>query len=61
MHDISILDVKDTEYNKTVPANIGTNIICEYTEYRSKADMPLEWQTALDSLCDSAIPVKNHE
>ena len=58
VHGIPILVVKDTEYNKTVPAIIGTNIIREYTEYRSKADTPLEWQTALDSLCDSAIPVK---
>ena len=46
MNGIPIL-VKDTEYNKTDPATIGTNIICEYTEYRSKADTPLEWQTAL--------------
>ena len=58
MHCIPILLVKDTEYNKTVPAIIGTNIIREYTEYRSKADTPFEWQTALDSLSDSAIPVK---
>ena len=58
MHGIPILVVKDTEYNKTVPAIIGTNIIREYTEYRSKADTPLEWQTALDSLSDNAIPVK---
>ena len=58
MHGIPIFLVKDTYYNKTVPAIIGTNIIPEYTEYRSKADTPLEWQTALDSLSDSAIPVK---
>ena len=58
MHGIPILIVKDTGYNKTVPAIIGTNIIREYTEYRSKADTPLEWQTALDSLSDNAIPVK---
>ena len=42
MHGIPILVVKYTEYNKTVPAIIGTNIIREYTEYSSKADTPLE-------------------
>ena len=46
----------DTEYNKTVPGIIRANIIREYTEYRSKADTPLVWQTALGSLCDSAKP-----
>ena len=61
MHGIPILVVKDTEYNKTFPAIIGTNIIREYTEYRSKAYTPLEWQTALDSLSDSALPVKKHK
>ena len=50
--------VKDTEYNNTVPAIIGTNIIREYAEYRSKAESPPGWQTALDILSDSAIPVK---
>ena len=35
MHGIPLLVVKDTEYNKTVPAIIGTNIIREYTEYHS--------------------------
>ena len=44
MHGIPILVVKDTEYYKTVPAIIGTNIIREYTEYSSKADSPLEWK-----------------
>ena len=57
-HSVPILVVKDTEYNNTVPAIIGTNIIREYAEYRSKADTPSGWQTALDSLSDSVIPVK---
>ena len=57
-HSVPILVVKDTEYNNTVPAIIVTNIIREYAEYRSKADSPTGWQTALDSLSDSAIPVK---
>ena len=56
--DHPILVVKDTEYNNTFPAIIGTNISRDYAEYRSKADTPPGWQTALDSLCDSAIPVK---
>ena len=58
MHGIPILVVKDTDFNKTVPVIIGTNIICEFSDCRSKADTPFEWQTALDSLCDNSIPVK---
>ena len=40
MHCIPILVVKDIDYNRTVPAIIGTNIIHEYTEYHSKGDTP---------------------
>ena len=58
VHGIPILVVKDTDFNKTVPVIIGTNIIREFSDCRSKADTPLEWQTALDSLCDNSIPVK---
>lgn len=58
MHGIPILVVKDTDFNKTVPVIIGTNIIREFTAHRSKPDTPLEWQTALDSLSDNVIPVK---
>ena len=58
MHGIPILVVKDTDFNKTVPVIIGTNIIREFSDCRSKPDTPMEWQTALDSLCDNSIPVK---
>ena len=58
-HGIPILVVKDTDYNKVVPAIIGTNIIREFTEHRFDTDIPEAWLTALDSLCDSAIPVKS--
>ena len=58
-HGIPILVVKDTAYNKSIPAIIGTNIIREFTEQRFNADIPDAWQTAFDSLCDSAIPVKS--
>ena len=57
-YSVPILVVKDTENNNIVQAIIGTNIIREYTESRSKADSPSGWQTALDSFSDSAIPVK---
>lgn len=39
-------------------AIIGIHIICEYVEYCCKADTLPSWQTALDILSDSAIPVK---
>ena len=58
MHGVPILVVKDTAFNQSVPVIIGTNIIREFQAYRSKPDTPLEWQTALDSLIDNAIPVK---
>ena len=58
LHDIPILVVNDTDFNRTVPAIIGTNVIREYRELRSKSNTPVEWQTALDNLCDSAIPVR---
>ena len=57
-HGIPILVVKDTEFNKTVPAIIGTNIIREFRQDRFKPDLPEAWQSALDGLCDNAIPVK---
>ena len=57
MHGVPIL-VKNTAFNESVPVIIGTNIIREFQAYRSKPDTPLEWQTALDSLIDNAIPVK---
>ena len=58
-HGIPILVVKDTDYNKVVPAIIGTNIIREFTEHRFDTDIPEAWLTALDSICNSAIPVKS--
>ena len=58
LHDIPILVVNDTDFNRTVPAIIGTNVIREYRELRSESNTPVEWQTALDNLCDSAIPVR---
>ncbi|MCG8044919.1 MAG: RNase H-like domain-containing protein [Candidatus Thiodiazotropha endolucinida] len=58
-YGVPILVVKDTEYNKSVPAIIGTNIIREYVEQCSNTDTPVEWKTALDSVTDSAIPVKS--
>ena len=58
-HGLPILVVKDTDYNKAVPAIIGTNIIHEFTEQRFNTDIPEAWLTAIDSLCNSAIPVKS--
>ncbi|MCG7876441.1 MAG: pol polyprotein, partial [Candidatus Thiodiazotropha endolucinida] len=58
-YGVPILVVKDTEYNKSVPAIIGTNIIREYVEQCSNTDTPVEWKTALNNVTDSAIPVKS--
>ena len=55
---IPLLVVGDTEYNSRVPIIIGTNVIrqCKYSS--GSSDIPAEWQTAFDSLCDTTIPVK---
>lgn len=34
-YGVPISVVKDTEYNRTFPDIIGTNLICEYIEHRS--------------------------
>ena len=58
LHGIPILVVNDTDFNMAVPAIIGINVIREYKDFRSKSNTHVEWQTALDNLCDSAIPVR---
>lgn len=57
-YGVPMLVVKDTYYNRSVPAIIGTNIIPECMEHCSNSDTTVEWKTALDSVSDSAIPVK---
>ena len=51
--------MKDTDYNKVVPAIISTNIFCVFTEHRFDTDIPEAWLTAIDGLCDSVVPVKS--
>ena len=55
---VPLLIVSDTEYNQTVPAIIGTNVIRLFKQDNSSSSMPVEWQTAFDSICDDGIPVK---
>ncbi|MCW4250032.1 MAG: RNase H-like domain-containing protein [Candidatus Thiodiazotropha endolucinida] len=55
---VPVLVVADTEYNSQVPAIIGTNVIRLCKQSNHKTDVPNEWQTAFDSLCDDTIPVR---
>ena len=53
-----LLVVPDTKYIKEVPIIIGTNVIRLCKADVSENNVPSEWQTASDSLCDDVIPVK---
>lgn len=57
-YNVPLLIVANTEYNSKVPSIIGTNVIrlCKQSSFGS--DIPGEWQSAFDSLCDDAIPVR---
>lgn len=53
-----ILIVPSTEYNKSVPAIIGTNMIRECANQCKQEEIqevPIEWQTAFSSLSGSSI------
>ena len=56
--NVPLLVVSDTEYNKDVPIIVGTNVIRLCKASVPTSDVPVEWQTAFDSMCDDAIPVK---
>ena len=56
--NVPLLVVSDTEYNKDVPIIVGTNVIRLCKASVPTRDVPVEWQTAFDSMCDDAIPVK---
>lgn len=56
--NIPLLIVSDTEYNLKVPAIIGTNLIRLCKAEVFKSEVPVEWQTAFDCLCDDVLPVK---
>ena len=56
--NIPLLVVSDTEYNSQVPAIVGTNVIRLCKAEVSNHEVPVEWQTAFDLLCDDSIPVK---
>lgn len=55
---VPLLIVSDTDYNSKVPAIIGTNVIRLFKQDKSPSDVPVEWQTAFDSMCDDGLPVK---
>ena len=57
-YHVPLLVVSDTEYNTKVPAIIGTNVIRLCKQANDLNDMPIEWQTAFDSMSDQSIPVK---
>ena len=56
--NVPLLVVSDTEYNKDVPIIVGTNVIRLCKASVPTSDVPVEWQTAFDSICDDAVPVK---
>ena len=56
--NMPLLVVPDTEYNKEVPIIIGTNVSRLCKAEVSENNVPSEWQTAFDSMCDDVIPVK---
>ena len=56
--NMPLLVVPDTKYIKEVPIIIGTNVIRLCKADVSENNVPSEWQTASDSLCDDVIPVK---
>ena len=55
---IPLLVVADTQYNSKVPAIIGTNVIRLFRQTSPQTDIPVEWTTAFDSLCNDTLPVK---
>ena len=55
---IPVLVVSNTEYNKHVPSIIGTNVIRLFKDSCPISDIPSEWQTAFDCMCDDTIPVR---
>ena len=48
----------NTEYNRTVPVIIGTNVIRLLKQSSVDGFIPEEWQTAFSSLVDHTLPVK---
>lgn len=56
--NIPLLIIPDTEYNQKVPVIIGTNLIRLCRAQVSQKEVPNEWQTAFDCLCDDVLPVK---
>ena len=48
----------DTEYNNKVPAIIGTNVNRLFKQSSPENVVPVEWQTAFDSVCDDTLPVR---
>ena len=55
---IPLLVVAVTQYNTKVPAIIGTNFIPLFRQTCPPTDIPVEWTTAFDSLCNDTLPVK---
>ena len=55
---IPLLVVADTKYNTKVPAITGTNVIRLFRQTSPQTDIPVEWTTAFDSLCNDTLPVK---
>ena len=54
---IPLLVVSNTEYNSKVPAIVGTNVIRLCKAEVTNEQVPVEWETAFDSLCDESTPV----
>lgn len=50
---IPLLVVPTTSYNSNVPIIVGTNLIRLCKNYSIENSLPEEWQTAVDSLCNS--------
>lgn len=54
---VPVLVMTDTGFNKDCPSIIGTNVIRICKEHSHNSDIPSEWQTAFESLCEQ-VPVR---
>ena len=55
---IPVLVVNNTECNNTNSSVIETNVMRLCKQSAPTTDIPAEWQTAFDSMCDTTLPVK---
>ena len=53
---VPLLVVPTTEYNRTVPLIVGTNVIRQFKDYSSNSkEVPEAWQSAISSISNSQV------